>query len=279
MTDIWSRALSYHFLSGLGVANTLDTITTAENFFTNDTSHGAGILWSDMKNVPTFQRREFPLPIVVANVRPPGFTELPPDTVLFLNSTQYEFTPWEMGSYDPDLSAFVDVRFMGTHLINGQPPNSSACVTQFDQTSFVFGTSSSLFNVRICTPTYAIRNTDSLSSKSSMGLMISSQILTKTTAMRYSTFSGECWKRYRPVLTTLPTIPMCVLPLASLGCALNLPLSHFKVSIPAFSRMLNRNGSSLSMVLRIKRTSLSVLYLSKLDTSMLSSPLMEVLMT
>ena len=147
ITDIWARALSYHFLSGLGSLDTIDTITTGDNFFTNDTSHGAGILWSDMQTIPTFQKREFPLPIVVANVLPPGFSELPPDTVLFLNSTQYEFNPWEMGSYDPDLSAFVDVRFMGTHLINGKPPNSSACVTEFDQTSFVFGTSSSLFDV------------------------------------------------------------------------------------------------------------------------------------
>ena len=148
MTDIWARALSYHFLSGLGALETIETITTEDNFFTNDTSHGAGILWSDMKNVPTFQKREFPLPIVVANVRPPGFSKLPRDTVLFLNSTQYEFTPWEMGSYDPDLSAFIDVRFLGTRLIDGKPLNSSACVTEFDQTSFVFGTSSSLFDVR-----------------------------------------------------------------------------------------------------------------------------------
>jgi lysophospholipase len=150
LTDIWARALSYHFLTGLGNPITSDTITTTGNFFTNDTSHGAGILWSDMASLPTFQKREFPLPLVVADVRPPGFSKLPPNTTLFLNSTQYEFTPWELGSYDPDLSAFVDIRFLGTHLINGKPANSSACVTQFDQTSFVFGTSSSLFNVRIC---------------------------------------------------------------------------------------------------------------------------------
>jgi len=141
--------------------HTLETITTDDNYFTNDTSHGAGILWSDMKTVPTFQKREFPLPIIVANVRPPGFTKLPPDTVLFLNSTQYEFTPWEMGSYDPDLSAFINVQFLGTRLINGQPLNSSACVTEFDQTSFIFGTSSSLFNVRSSTSIHCTFDTNS----------------------------------------------------------------------------------------------------------------------
>jgi len=138
--------LSYHFLTGLDAAHTLDTITTDTNFFTNDTSHGAGILWSDMKTVPTFQKREFPLPIIVANGRPPGFSKSP---VPFLKSTQYEFTLWEMGSYDPDLSAFINVQFLGTRLISGQPLNASACVTEFDQTSFIFGTSSSSFNVRI----------------------------------------------------------------------------------------------------------------------------------
>ena len=98
-----------------------------------------------MINLPTFQKREFPLPIVVADTRPPGFDQFAP---IPLNSTQWEFTPWEFGSYDPTLSAFVDIRFMGTHLVNGKPANSSACVTKFDQTSFIFGTSSSLFNVR-----------------------------------------------------------------------------------------------------------------------------------
>jgi lysophospholipase len=149
LTDIWSCALAYHFLTGLGEPSKADTITSQANFFTNDTSHGAGILWSHMVNIPTFQKRELPLPIVVAATRPSGFAQLSPIPDIPLNSTQYEFTPWELGSYDPDLSAFVDIRFMGTHLVNGKPANSSACVTEFDQASFIFGTSGSLFNVRI----------------------------------------------------------------------------------------------------------------------------------
>ena len=149
LTDIWSCALGYHFLAGLGDPSEADTITTQQNFFTNDTSHGAGVLWSNMTNLPTFQKREFPLPIVVAATRPPGFAQLSPIPEIPLNSTQYEFTPWEMGSYDPTLSTFVDIRFMGTHLVNGKPDDPSGCVTGFDQTSFIFGTSSSLFNVGI----------------------------------------------------------------------------------------------------------------------------------
>ena len=148
VTDLWSLGLAYHFLSGLGASNMVDSITTTDNFFTNETSHGAGILWSDMTDLPVFQSHQFPIPIVVVDSLP--VAKLPPNTAVFLNSTSYEFTPWELGSYDPNLSAFVDVRFMGTSLLDGKPANSSSCVTAFDQTSFIFGTSSSLFNVRIC---------------------------------------------------------------------------------------------------------------------------------
>lgn len=149
MTDIWSCALGYHFLTGLGDSRAVDTITTEDNFFTNETSHGAGILWSQMTNLPVFKKRQFPLPIVVVDSIPLG-AQLLPNNLVPLNSTHYEFTPWELGSYDPNLSAFVDVRFMGTRLLDGKPRNSSSCVTAFDQTSFIIGTSSSLFNVRIC---------------------------------------------------------------------------------------------------------------------------------
>jgi len=145
-----------------------------------------------MINTPTFQNREFPIPIVVADARPPGFAQLSPTPVIPLNSTQYEFTPWELGSYDPDLSAFVDIRFMGTHLISGKPANSSACVTEFDQTSFIFGTSGSVFNVRNCASIPLYLTLNRLSRSSYLTLETRSGSLTQTPAMHYSTFSGEC---------------------------------------------------------------------------------------
>ena len=53
----------------------------------------------------------------------------------------------EWGSWDPDLSAMMNMSYAGTHLNNGQPDNDTACVTSFDQTGFMMGTSASLFNV------------------------------------------------------------------------------------------------------------------------------------
>jgi lysophospholipase len=58
-------------------------------------------------------------------------------------------TPMEFGSWDPQLSAMVNITYAGTHLTNGQPANDTACTTHFDQTAFVMGSSASLFNVSV----------------------------------------------------------------------------------------------------------------------------------
>ncbi len=58
-------------------------------------------------------------------------------------------TPLEFGSWDPQLSAMVNMSYAGTHLSNGQPDNTTSCTTFFDQIGFIMGTSSSLFNVSV----------------------------------------------------------------------------------------------------------------------------------
>lgn len=58
-----------------------------------------------------------------------------------------QVSPFEMGSWDPSLSAMVNLTHVGTHLSNGKPGNDTACVTGFDEAGFIIGTSSSLFNV------------------------------------------------------------------------------------------------------------------------------------
>lgn len=131
-TDIWGRMISYHFLNE----------TTLSNFYTNQTSHGAGQLWSQMSLLPSFQNYTIPFPIVAADSREgSGIT-----TTVPLNSTVYEITPFEFGSWDPGLGSMLPLKFAGTYLTNGLPANSSACITGFDQASFVMGTSSSFFN-------------------------------------------------------------------------------------------------------------------------------------
>ncbi|KIY53628.1 hypothetical protein FISHEDRAFT_32937 [Fistulina hepatica ATCC 64428] len=126
-------ALSYHFLNG----------TTEVNFFTNDSAHGAGQLWSRIPSSDIFQNYSVPYPIVIADSRPVGSNY---DSNTTLNATVYELSPYEFASFDPDLSAAVRMQYLGTHLKDGEPDNDTACVTGFDEIGFVFGTSSSLFN-------------------------------------------------------------------------------------------------------------------------------------
>ncbi|THH04642.1 hypothetical protein EW146_g10126 [Bondarzewia mesenterica] len=133
LTDPWARMISYHFLNE----------TTRSNFFSNDTAHGAGQLWSNIPSTEPWQQHIPPFPIVMADSRPVGSnltTALPPEPVV------YEITPMEFGSFDPNLSAMMNLSYVGTHLNNGQPDNDTACVTHFDQAGFIMGTSASLFN-------------------------------------------------------------------------------------------------------------------------------------
>ncbi|KAF9502000.1 phospholipase B [Pleurotus eryngii] len=133
MTDPWSRMISFHFLNQ----------TTRNNFFTNDSAHGAGQLFSKIPDIPAYQQHQMPFPILVADSRPVGSNLT---TILGLDPVVYEITPLEFGSYDPNLSAMVNITYAGTHLTNGIPVNGSSCVTGFDQAGFMMGTSASLFN-------------------------------------------------------------------------------------------------------------------------------------
>ncbi|KAH9485342.1 Lysophospholipase 3 [Psilocybe cubensis] len=133
LTDVWSRMISYHFLNQ----------TSRSNFFTNDTGHGAGQLWSDIPLIPAYQAHLTPFPIVVADSRPSNSNST---GILSLDSVVYEITPLELASYDPFLSSGMNLTFAGTHLDGGRSLNGSACVIGFDQAGFIMGSSASLFN-------------------------------------------------------------------------------------------------------------------------------------
>ncbi|KAL5520214.1 hypothetical protein ACEPAG_9427 [Sanghuangporus baumii] len=132
ITDVWARLLARHFCNG----------THASTFFDDTQStHGAGILLSEIPNLPSFKNHEIPFPIITADSVSPreDKNEIIPGDIVPLTNTIFEFTPFEMGSFDPTLSAFTPTKFLGT-------VNTSICVTDFDQLSFISGTSSQLFN-------------------------------------------------------------------------------------------------------------------------------------
>lgn len=120
ITDYWGRALSYQLV--------------------NATDGGPSITWSSIRDQDGFSDGEMPYPIVVADGRAPG------ELIVSLNSSVYEFTAYEMGTWDPTTFGFVDTRYLGTNFTNGSVPDDEKCVRGFDNAGFVMGTSSSLFN-------------------------------------------------------------------------------------------------------------------------------------
>lgn len=63
-----------------------------------------------------------------------------------------EFSPFEFGSWLPEVNSFAKMKYLGTSLYDGhsihptENPNVSVCTSGFDNIGFITGTSSSLFN-------------------------------------------------------------------------------------------------------------------------------------
>lgn len=121
LTDPWGRGLSHQFFPGLA-------------------DYGAAMTFSGLRDWDIFTKQEIPFPIVVSDGRTPG------DQIINLNSTVFEFNPFELGSWDPYVDSFVDLKYVGTPLDAGKPSQDGKCVAGLDNTGFVFGTSSTLFN-------------------------------------------------------------------------------------------------------------------------------------
>jgi lysophospholipase len=120
ITDYWGRSLSYQLI--------------------NATDGGPSYTFSSISQTADFAAADRPLPILVADGRKPGAQ------VVSLNSTVYEFNPWEMGSFDPTVFGFAPMQYLGSNFSAGSIPTNDSCVEGFDQYGYVMGTSSSLFN-------------------------------------------------------------------------------------------------------------------------------------
>ncbi|KAH8816564.1 lysophospholipase-like protein [Xylogone sp. PMI_703] len=112
ITDYWGRALSFQLVDATdgGPAYTFSSIALTDNFVRVADSRAAGT------------------------------------TTVALNSTLFEFNPFEFGSWDPTLYGFVPTEFLGTNFTDGRIPQGADCTRGFDQIGYVMGTSSTLFN-------------------------------------------------------------------------------------------------------------------------------------
>ena len=120
ITDYWGRMLSYQLI--------------------NATDGGPGYTFSSIADDDQFKNAKTPLPFLIAVGRRPG------EKVVPVNSTVYEFSPWEMGSSDNTVHGFMPLKWAGSNFTDGKVPKNGDCVNGFDNAGFVMGTSSSLFN-------------------------------------------------------------------------------------------------------------------------------------
>ncbi|KAF8954226.1 acyl transferase/acyl hydrolase/lysophospholipase [Flammula alnicola] len=147
ITDAWSREVARHFVNG----------TTASNILEEGT-HGTGILFSGIQNVPTIKSHSQPFPIILANAIPPALTANPNDTKELsdiipgndvpVGSEIWEINLFETGSWDPSLGSFIPTRLLGSTPASGSGPSKrdANCVVGFDQASYIAGISSNVWN-------------------------------------------------------------------------------------------------------------------------------------
>lgn len=120
ITDYWGRMLSFQLI--------------------NASYGGPGYTFSSIAEDEQFKNGQTPLPFLIAVGRQPG------EQVIPVNSTVYEFNPWEMGSSDNTVQGFAPLRWVGSNFTDGKVLKDGHCVRGFDNAGFVMGTSSSLFN-------------------------------------------------------------------------------------------------------------------------------------
>lgn len=120
ITDSWGRLLSHQLLPGL--------------------DGGASITLSSVAQLSSFTSYAVPFPILTSVGVKTWLGECGP----LPNATTYEFSPYEFGSWDSDVSAFTPTKFLGTSLHNGVP--TSTCTVNYDNIGYVLGTSSNVFS-------------------------------------------------------------------------------------------------------------------------------------
>lgn len=120
ITDYWGRALSYQLI--------------------NATDGGPGYTFSSIALQQSFADADTPMPFLIADARAPG------TQVVALNSTVFEFNPFEMGSWDPTTYGMAPLRYIGSRFSAGVIESNDSCVRGFDNAGYVMGTSSTLFN-------------------------------------------------------------------------------------------------------------------------------------
>ncbi|RCK65731.1 putative meiotic phospholipase SPO1 [Candida viswanathii] len=155
-TDYWGRALARKIFNPM-VRSPGTTVTAATRSLTSFIDH------------------DQPFPIIATIEKDP----VNPEASTNLDSHCFEITPYEFGSWDSYLNAFVPLKYLGSSLKAGKSTNISLdgtfayCVSGFDNVGFLTGTSSSLFN-HIFMAVYKLLERYQLETVSAIGAILKS---------------------------------------------------------------------------------------------------------
>ncbi|SNX82430.1 probable lysophospholipase (lpl) [Melanopsichium pennsylvanicum] len=128
--EAYQTSLTDYF--GLSIADKILNSTYANKF---------SVEWSDVRNTSTFTAASMPFPIIIADEREPG------ELIIPRNTTIWEFNPYEFGSWNPNVSAFIPIEILGSSLNNGTSVlPDGACVGGYETVAWVTGTSATLFS-------------------------------------------------------------------------------------------------------------------------------------
>lgn len=70
------------------------------------------------------------------------------------DSPQYEFNPFEFGSWDSGVQAFTPVKYLGTNVTAGKPTVNNKCTVHYDNLGFTFSASANVWPKFYCFTTF-----------------------------------------------------------------------------------------------------------------------------
>jgi lysophospholipase len=111
ITDYWAAALGRQLI--------------------NRTDGGPEVTFSSIVNTSSFLTYDQPFPIVVMDSRRPG------EYIININSTLYEISPYEYGTWDSRVNLFTPTEYLGSNLNDGKPVVNNTCVTDFDNAAYI----------------------------------------------------------------------------------------------------------------------------------------------
>lgn len=122
LVDAWSRLLAYQFVEG--------------------DNGGVATRLSDVAGYSNMTDFSVPMPIINSN----GVNAASGQCDPLDNNTVWEYNPFEFGSWDDDVAAWIPIEYLGT----AASANTTDCVSGFDNLGFVLGVSSNLFAMEAC---------------------------------------------------------------------------------------------------------------------------------